>query len=77
MVRCSPEDGTNGFFVACFIRASGERPKRKAVEDEGHEEEITQSADIPDQKDTVVSKKRQRKRPLADGSDEEWGGISY
>jgi len=24
MIRCSPEDGTNGFFVSCFVRIGSE-----------------------------------------------------
>ncbi|KAG8813089.1 hypothetical protein FRC18_002675 [Serendipita sp. 400] len=35
LVRCLPEDGTNGFFVACFVRVNGKQPsdhKRKAGE---------------------------------------------
>ena len=35
-IRCRPEDGTNGFFVACLIRgpSKGANPlKRKADED--------------------------------------------
>jgi hypothetical protein len=35
-IRCRPEDGTNGFFVACLVRkpSKGANPlKRKAEED--------------------------------------------
>lgn len=35
-IRCRPEDGTNGFFVACFVRKPGKGAnplKRKAEEE--------------------------------------------
>jgi 25S rRNA (cytosine2278-C5)-methyltransferase len=35
-IRCRPEDGTNGFFVACFVRKPSKGPnplKRKAEEE--------------------------------------------
>ncbi|KAG8832406.1 hypothetical protein FRC17_001387 [Serendipita sp. 399] len=40
-IRCLPEDGTNGFFVACFVRNNEKQPsalKRKAVELENDDE---------------------------------------
>ncbi|THV02847.1 S-adenosyl-L-methionine-dependent methyltransferase [Dendrothele bispora CBS 962.96] len=43
LVRCSPdEDGTNGFFVSCFIRKEKESSKRKARETELPEDETLQ-----------------------------------
>jgi len=59
-IRCRPEDGTNGFFVACFVRkpVKGTNPlKRKA------EEELTDLIAVDDNRQ--VSEEY-----------EEWHGIS-
>jgi hypothetical protein len=35
-IRCRPEDGTNGFFIACFVRklGEGENPLKRKAEEE-------------------------------------------
>jgi 16S rRNA C967 or C1407 C5-methylase (RsmB/RsmF family) len=75
-IRCRPEDGTNGFFVACLIRGPSKRAnplKRKAEEDlddlievgresEEYEEWHGISGDDPGFATQLVAKGRQKKR---------------
>ncbi|PVG04355.1 S-adenosyl-L-methionine-dependent methyltransferase [Serendipita vermifera] len=65
LIRCLPEDGTNGFFVACLVRKTASlNKKRKADELDGSKEEVvglgaTQSAT---QSDSPPSKKKKKKK---------------
>lgn len=39
-IRCSPEDGTNGFFVACLVRQGTESAHKRKIESlDNHEED--------------------------------------
>ncbi|KAG8934770.1 hypothetical protein FRC01_000451 [Tulasnella sp. 417] len=76
LIRCSPEDGTNGFFVACFRRVQN-RGKRKELN--GLQNEVISGTGIADDAYDKGKRKRRRKQVLESeqSKDEaqEWGGI--
>ncbi|KAG9017152.1 hypothetical protein FRB90_001576 [Tulasnella sp. 427] len=76
LIRCSPEDGTNGFFVACFQRRQVDR-KRKDFDNDS-KEDILQSG-IAENAYNKGKRKRRRKQVVeleeSKDFDEEWGGI--
>ncbi|KAG8837577.1 hypothetical protein FRB91_008050 [Serendipita sp. 411] len=69
LVRCLPEDGTNGFFVACFVRANGKQPsdhKRKAGElgsdSEAPNDEVGNGRNMVNSIEDGTAKPRKRKK---------------
>ncbi|KAG9049126.1 hypothetical protein FS837_011138 [Tulasnella sp. UAMH 9824] len=76
LIRCSPEDGTNGFFVACFRRVHN-RGKRKDVN--GLQNEVTSRTSIAENAYDKGKRKRRRKQVIeseqSKDEEEEWGGI--
>lgn len=59
VIRCSPEDGTNGFFVSCFIRdgTASAPSKRKA-------EAMSEGSEDEGPKEPVAAKKKRKKRKV-------------
>lgn len=76
LIRCSPEDGTNGFFVACFRRVHN-RGKRKNAD--GLQNEVISATGIAEDAYDKGKRKRRRKQVVKSEQSEdeaqEWGGI--
>jgi len=86
MIRCSPEDGTNGFFVSCFIRSNSvtSRLKRRIPTDSRQDEAPllhTPGDDVPsvacEERKRRKRKRSRKSKEETEGtlSAEEWGGI--
>lgn len=76
LIRCSPEDGTNGFFVACFRRTQGRRKRKDVI---SVPDEVISGCGIVEDAYNKGKRKRRRKRGVESEQSEdemqEWGGI--
>ncbi|KAJ3990152.1 S-adenosyl-L-methionine-dependent methyltransferase [Lentinula detonsa] len=63
LVRCLPgEDGTNGFFVSCFVRDSSEQELGAHQQSKRKIDELDEDTDIPTAQIVKRRKKKQKKK---------------
>ncbi|KAF5392260.1 hypothetical protein D9757_001514 [Collybiopsis confluens] len=61
LIRCLPgEDATNGFFVSCFVKGSGQRKRKHDAEEDAETEGIVRDDDADDDAETIEEDNRSR-----------------